>query len=123
MFKRLAASGINLAVLVAAVVVFLGAFLALNSLASAQKPPTVTILAAAKDLPIGQVLMAADLVEKTVYVDDNAGLYIPAEQSTEVLGGVTTLQVYAGQPLFRSAVIAPVGRGSAWRPRSRGIQR
>jgi hypothetical protein len=111
MFKRLTASGVNLAVLIAAVVVFLGAFLALSSLASAQKPPTVTILAASHDLPIGQVLTAADLVEKTVYVDDNAVLYIPADQIAETLGGVTALPVYAGQPLLRSALIAPVGEG------------
>ena len=111
MLKRLAASGINLAVLVVAVVVFLGAFFALNSLAAAQKPPTMTVLAAARDLPIGQVLTAADLVEKTVYADENSTLYIPAEQSAEVIGGVAALPAYAGQPLFRSAVIAPVGEG------------
>jgi hypothetical protein len=111
MLKRLAASGINLAVLVVAVVVFLGAFLALNGLAAAQKPPTLTILAAARDLPIGQVLTATDLIEKTVYVDETAALYIPADQAAEVLGGVTALPAYAGQPIFRTAVIAPVGEG------------
>lgn len=66
MFKQLANSGINLTVIIIAVVVFLLAFFALSGLAAAQKPPTLTVLAASRDLQIGAVITAADLVEKTV---------------------------------------------------------
>lgn len=111
MFKRLAASGLNLAVLGVSVLVFVVSFFALNGLAAAQKPPTLTILAAARNLSIGQPITASDLVEKTVFEDDNAALYIPAEMAGEVIGGITALPIYAGQPIFRSSVIAPAGEG------------
>ena len=65
MLKRLANSGINLAVIIVAVVVFLLAFFALNGLAAAQKPPILTVLAASRNLQIGEVITPADLVEKT----------------------------------------------------------
>ena len=109
MFKRLANSGINLAVIIIAVVIFLLAFFALNGLAAAQKPPTLTVLAASRDLQIGEVITGADLVEKTVYKDDNAALYIPVEQAGEVVGGVVALPLRAGQPVFRDMVIALAG--------------
>lgn len=109
MFKRLAASGLNLAVLGISILVFVVSFFALNGLAAAQKPPTLTILAAARNLSIGQPITGADLVEKTVFEDDNAALYIPAEQVSEVVGGITALPIYAGQPIFRSSVLAPAG--------------
>ena len=109
MFKRLANSGINLAVISIAVVIFLLAFFALSGLAAAQKPPTLTVLAASRDLQIGEVITGADLVEKTVYEDDNAALYIPVEQAGEVVGGVVALPLRAGQPVFRDMVIALAG--------------
>jgi len=109
MLKRLANSGINLAVIIVAVVVFLLAFFALNGLAVAQKPPTLTVLAASRDLQIGAVISPADLVEKTVYEDGNAALYIPVEQAGEVIGGVAALPLRAGQPIFRDMLIALAG--------------
>ncbi|NUM45693.1 MAG: hypothetical protein HUU38_13400 [Anaerolineales bacterium] len=111
MLKRLATSGLNFAVLGISILVFLVSFFALNSLAAAQRPPTLTVLAAARDLPIGHPLTAADLVEKTVYADDNAALYIPAEEVPDLIGGITALPMYAGQPIFRSSVLAPAGEG------------
>lgn len=111
MFKRLAASGLNFAVLGISVLVFLVSFFALNGLAAAQRPPTITILAAARNLPIGQPISASDLVEKTVFEDDNAALYIPADQVTEVIGGIAALPISVGQPIFRSSVIATAGEG------------
>ena len=63
MLKRLANSGVNLAVIIVAVVIFLLAFFALNGLAAAQRPATLTVLAAARNLQIGAVIAPADLVE------------------------------------------------------------
>jgi hypothetical protein len=111
MLKRLANSGINLAVIIVAVVVFLLAFFALNGLAVAQKPPTLTVLATSRNLQIGEVITPADLVEKTIYEDDNAALYIPVEQAGDVVGGVAALPLRAGQPIFRDMVIALAGDG------------
>jgi hypothetical protein len=109
MFKRLANSGINLAVIIIAVVVFLLAFFALSGLAAAQKPSTLTVLAASRDLQIGEMIADADLAEKTVYEDDNAALYISVEQAGEVVGGVVALPLRAGQPIFRDLVVAVAG--------------
>jgi hypothetical protein len=111
MLKRFANSGINLAVIIVAVVVFLLAFLALNGLAAAQKPPTLMVLAASRNLQIGEVITSADLMEKTVYEDDNTALYIPAEQAGEVIGGVAALPLRSGQPIFRDMVVALAGEG------------
>ncbi|MGD2156080.1 MAG: SAF domain-containing protein [Anaerolineales bacterium] len=111
MLKRLANSGINLAVLIVAVVVFLVVFFALSGLATAQRPPTVTVLAASRNIQIGDVITSTDLVEKTVYEDENTALYIPVDLVGEVVGGVAALPIRAGQPLFRDTVIAPVGEG------------
>jgi hypothetical protein len=111
MLKRLAHSGVNLAVLIVAVVVFLAAFFALNGLVAAQMPPVITVLAVSRDIQIGEVLNPADLVEKTVYEDDRAALYIPADQVGEVVGGVAALPIRTGQPVFRDAVVALAGEG------------
>ena len=111
MLKRLANSGINLAVIIVAMVVFLLAFFALNGLAAAQRPPTLTVLAASRSLQIGEVITPADLVERTVYEDDNTALYIPVEQAGEVVGSVMALPLRAGHPIFRDMVIALAGEG------------
>ncbi len=111
MLNKLKNAGINVVVLGVAVLVFVGAFFALIGLAAAQKPPTVTVLAAARNLQIGAVITASDLVEKTVYEDDNTALYIPADQAGEVINGVAALPIYVGQPIFRSSVLAPAGTG------------
>jgi hypothetical protein len=111
MLKRLAGSGINIAVLVVAVLVFVVAVFALNGLAAAQKPPTVTVLAAAHNIPLGGVISSVDLVEKTVYQDSNSHLYVSADQADSVLGGVAALPIFAGQPLYRNVLIAPAAEG------------
>ncbi|MGD2157045.1 MAG: SAF domain-containing protein [Anaerolineales bacterium] len=111
MLRRLASSGVNLAVLIVAVIVFIAAFIALSGLAAAQRPPTVTVLAAARNIPLGAVITSADLVEKTVYEDDSAALYIPVDQAGELVGGVAALPIRAGQPVSRDTVIAPAGEG------------
>ena len=58
MLKRLANSGINLGVIIVAVVVFLLTFFVLSGLAAAQKPATVTILAVSRNIQIGEVITA-----------------------------------------------------------------
>jgi hypothetical protein len=111
MLQRLRDSGLNLMVLLVSLLVFVGAFCGLSYFAASQRPPQLSVLAAARDLAIGEVIAPDDLVEKRVYQDENTSLYIPAEERGEVMGGVAALPVGAGQPLYRSAVLAPVGEG------------
>jgi len=112
MFKRIASTGINLVVLGVSVGIFLVAFIALNALGAAQKPPTVSILSATRDLNIGDVITANDLAVKTVFQDDNATLYIPGEEVTGVVGGIVAQPVFSGQPVFRSAIVAQAAEGT-----------
>ena len=106
MLKRIASTGINLVVLGVSVGIFLVAFLALNALGAAQKPPTISVLSATRNLNIGDVLTANDLAVKTVFQDDNAALYIPGEEATAVVGGIVAQPIFSGQPVFRSAIVA-----------------
>jgi hypothetical protein len=109
--RRLANSGINLGVIIVAVVVFLLTFFILNGWVAAQKPATVTVLAVSRNVQIGEVIRAADLVEKTIFEDSNSSLYIPIEQIEEVVGGVAALPLRTGQPVYRDMVIALAGDG------------
>lgn len=106
MLKRIASTGVNLVVLGVSVGIFLVAFIALNALGAAQKPPTISVLSATRDLNIGDVITANDLAVKTVFQDDNASLYIPGEEVTGVVGGVVAQPIFNGQPIFRSAILA-----------------
>jgi hypothetical protein len=112
MLKRIASTGVNLVVLGVSVGIFLAAFLALNALGAAQKPPTISVLSATRDLNIGDVITANDLAVKTVFQDDNASLYIPGEEVTGVVGGVVAQPIFNGQPIFRSAIVAQAGEGT-----------
>jgi len=112
MLKRLASTGVNLVVLGVSVGIFLIAFFALNALGAAQRPPTVSVLSATRDLNIGDVITANDLIVKTVFKDDNAGLYIPGEEVTGVVGGVVAQPIGSGQPIFRSAIVAQAAEGT-----------
>lgn len=106
MLKRLMGTGINLVVLAVSIGVFLLAFILLNALGAAQRPPTVKVLSATRDLSIGEVIAADTLAEKTVFKDDNAALYIPAEEAEGVVGGIVAQPIFAGQPVFRTALVA-----------------
>jgi hypothetical protein len=106
MFKRLKSTGLNFMVLIVAVLVFAGSFCALQGLAAAQKPATVTILATTRDLPIGHVITPVDLAEKTVYEDENASLYIPSTEAESVLGGIVGTPLFTGQAILRPAIVA-----------------
>lgn len=112
MLKRIASTGLNLVVLGVSVGIFLVAFIALNALGAAQKPPTISVLSATRDLNIGDVITAGDLAVKTVFQDDNASLYIPGEEVTGVVGGVVAQPIFSGQPIFRSAILAQAAEGT-----------
>ncbi len=112
MLKRIASTGVNLVVLCVSVGIFLAAFIALNALGAAQKPPTLSVLSAARDLNIGDVITANDLAVKTVFQDDNAALYILAEEVTGVVGGIVAQPIFSGQPVFRSAILAQAVEGT-----------
>lgn len=112
MLKRIASTGINLVVLGVSVGIFLVAFVALNALGAAQKPPTVSVLSATRDLNIGDVLTADDLAVKTVFQDDNAASYIPGDEVTNVVGGIVAQPIFSGQPVFRSAIVAQAAEGT-----------
>ena len=112
MLKRIASTGVNLVVLGVSVGIFMIAFIALNALGAAQKPPTISVLSATRDLNIGDVITANDLAVKTVFQDDNASLYIPGEEVTAVVGGVVAQPIFNGQPIFRSAIVAQAAEGT-----------
>lgn len=106
MLKRIMGAGINMVVLAVSIGVFLLAFFLLNMMGAAQRPPTVKVLSATRDLSIGEVITADVLAEKTVFQDDNASLYIPAEEAEGVAGGIVAQPIFAGQPVFRTSIIA-----------------
>ncbi len=112
MLKRIASTGVNLVVLGVSVGIFLVAFIALNALGAAQKPPTLAVLSATHDLNIGDVITPNDLAVKTVFQDDNASLYIPGAEVTGVVGGVVAQPIFNGQPIFRSAIVAQAAEGT-----------
>jgi Flp pilus assembly protein CpaB len=112
MLKRIASTGVNLVVLGVSVAVFLVAFFMLNALSTAQRPPTVEVLSAARDLNIGDVISPDSLEVKTVFQDDNSNLYITAEEVEDVAGGIVAQPILSDQPVFRTAVLAPAAEGT-----------
>ncbi|MBI5963635.1 MAG: hypothetical protein HY863_09195 [Chloroflexi bacterium] len=112
MLKRIASTGINLVVLGVSVGIFLAAFIALNALGAAQRPPTIAVLSATHDLNIGDVIAANDIAVKTVFQDDNAAMYIPEKEVAGVVGGVIAQPIFDGQPIFRSAIMAQAAEGT-----------
>jgi Flp pilus assembly protein CpaB len=112
MLKRIASTGVNLVVLGVSVAVFLVAFFMLNALSTAQRPPTVEVLSAARDLNIGDIISPDSLEVKTVFQDDNSNLYIKAEEVEDVAGGIVAQPILSDQPVFRTAVLAPAAEGT-----------
>ena len=112
MLKRIAGSGLNLVVLGVSVAVFLAAFFMLNALGTAQRPPTVQVLAAAHDLNLAEVISPDSLEVKTVFQDDNSTLYITADEVEGVVGGIVAQPILSGQPVFRTAILAPAAEGT-----------
>jgi len=113
-FQRLKGTGINLGVIIISIIVFFVALFVVMGLANAQKPDTMDILAAAHDLNVGDVLTSQDLVVKTVFVDDNTSLYIPADEegTASLLNGIVVVPIFVGQPIQRTSVVAEAAEGS-----------
>jgi len=112
MLKRIANTGINLVVLGVSVAIFLAAFFALSALGAAQRPSTLEVLSATRDLNIGDVITAEDVIVKKVFQDDNAALYIPGEEAAGVVGGIAAQPIFSGQPIFRTAILAQAAEGT-----------
>ena len=112
MLKRIANTGVNLVVLGVSVAIFLAAFFALSALGAAGRPPTIEVLSATRDLNIGDVISANDLIVKKVFQDDNAALYILGEEAAGVVGGIVAQPIFSGQPIFRTAIIAQAAEGT-----------
>jgi hypothetical protein len=110
--ERLAKSSVNMLVIVIAIVVFVAAFAILMTVSNASRPNTLDILAASRDLNYGDPITSADLVKMTVYEDQLANAYIPANQADQVVGGYAAQPIHAGQPLTRDVVIAEAGIGT-----------
>jgi hypothetical protein len=94
------------------ILVFIVAFVLFQCVANSKIPDTMRILSATRDLSIGDVVGAADVAVRTVYVDDNASLYIAEDEQLSLIGGFVAIPIRAGQPILRDTVIAPVGEGS-----------
>lgn len=112
MLKRIANTGVNLVVLGVSVAIFLAAFFALSALGAAGRPPTLEVLSATRDLNIGDVISANDLIVKKVFQDDNAALYISAAEAANVAGGIVAQPIFNGQPIFRTAIIGQAAEGT-----------
>lgn len=112
MLERLKSIGLNVGIIGLSIAVFLLTFFGMKWFAEAQVPPTIEVLAAAADLEIGDVITTGDISQKTVYQDDNLDVYIPAGESSTIIGGSVALPIGAGQPIFRNAVLAPAGEGT-----------
>lgn len=96
----------NLSVIVISVVVFFGAFIGLTLFGQAQKPPTIEVLVAARDMAIGDVIDANSVSGKLVVKDENSDLYIPYSDAEKVYGSVVTLPFRKGQPIYNTAVLS-----------------
>ena len=110
MLRRLAGTGLNVGVILISIVVFFVALFAMMGIANSQKPDTLDILAAAHDLSVGQPLTPNDIVVKTVFVDSNTDMYIPAtdEGIASISGGVVVVPVFVGQPIQQTSIVAQV---------------
>lgn len=108
MLRRLAGTGLNVGVILISIVVFFVALFAMMGIANSQKPDTMDILAAAHDLSVGQSLTPNDIVVKTVFVDSNTEIYIPAtdEGIASITGGVVVVPIFVGQPIQRTSIVA-----------------
>ena len=112
MINRIKRTGLNVTVLIVSILVFIVAFAALIAFVNASKPQSVDVLAAAQDLNVGDVISPNDINVKTVYVDSNSSLYITADQQANVVNGIVAVPIYAGQPIFKTSIVAPAGEGS-----------
>jgi len=108
MLRRITGTGVNVGVVIISIVVFFVALFVMMGIANAQKPDTMDILAAAHDLGVGQSLSTGDIVVKTVFVDSNTEMYVPAtdEGTASVMGGLVVVPIFVGQPIQRTSIVA-----------------
>jgi len=88
-----------------AVVVFVGNLFVTR----AMKPKTVEVVAAARALPVGTRITENDLTTLRVYEDERAGLYLPADRLSDLVGGYVLREFAAGEPIVGDAVLATGG--------------
>jgi len=109
MIRRLSASLGGLGVVAISAAVFVAAFLLLQSVSAAARPPEVELLAAARDLPAGTTLTEKDLQAIRAFRDEASAAFVPAEEITRAVGGLLAMPVRAGSPIPRDALLAPAG--------------
>lgn len=103
--------GSNWLVLIGALIVGLLAFVAAIGVSNSRRPATMEVLAAARDLNVGEVVQATDVVVITVYQDARTSYYVPVDQLGALVGGWVAIPVMAGQPITRQSIIAAAGVG------------
>jgi hypothetical protein len=109
MIRRLSSSLGGLGVVAVSAAVFVAAFLLLQSISAAARPPEVELLAAARDLPAGTTLTEEDLRIIRAFRDEASAAFVPAEEITRTVGGLLAMPVQAGNPIPRDALLAPAG--------------
>lgn len=103
--------GSNWLVLIGAILVGVLAFIAAIAVGNSQKPSTVSVLAATRDLNVGDVIQATDLTSVNVYKDASTSYYITADQQSTLVGGYVAIPILSGQPVARQNIIASAGVG------------
>jgi hypothetical protein len=58
------------------------------------------------------VISSDSLEVKTVFQDDNSNLYITADEVEGLAGGIVAQPILSGQPVFRTAILAPAAEGT-----------
>ena len=93
MLHHIAGTGLNIGVILIYIVVFFVALFAMMGIANSQKPNTMDILSAAHNLNVGQSLTPNNIVVKTVFVDSNTEMYIPATDDgiASIMGSVVVV--------------------------------
>ncbi|RMD60387.1 hypothetical protein D6833_09780, partial [Candidatus Parcubacteria bacterium] len=110
--KNIKKTSVNFAVLAISIGVFVCSFLTMTGIANSQKPPTRQVMAATRNLEIGDIITPQDITAKTVYEDELTDLYIPVDQGAEAVGGYVAIPISAGHPIPRTAIIAPSGESN-----------
>lgn len=107
MLRRLQSAGLNLFVLGTSAAMFIIAFLLLQAYASARIPQSTRILAAARDIQIGDALDRGDFTIRTIFVDEFTEQYVSADDADTITGAFAALPIPAGQPIPRTNLVSP----------------
>lgn len=101
-----------IALLVAGVCTWLVVRLVGVRIASSKPVPTTQVIAAAKDIPLGQVLTSADLTTMTIAGAPPKGAILKPE---DAIGRGVITQIYQGEPVLESH-LAVLGSGGGLAP-------